>query len=279
MSNDTRPYRAICFDLDGTLLPMDIEEFMSKYFARISAYVQASGFDGKRFMEGLGAGTKAMATHDDDRTNAEAFWETFYGVYDVPAEDRPRLQEVAERFYAEDFAHIGDGFVAPPDAADAVRVLREKGYPLILTTMPMFPEQAVWHRLGWAGIEPDAFERITHYENSKSVKPHLAYFAENLAAMGLVGEDVLMVGNNTLEDFAFQELGADAYLITDWLLDPIDRGLAGIRHGSMADFREWVAALPDCADPVTMVETGPIAHDAMLTALEESMAQESGMTP
>ena len=52
------------------------------------------------------------------------------------------------------------------------------------------------------------------------MKPKLAYYAENVAACGLAGEDVLMVGNNTVEDLAIRGLGADAFLVTDHLLDP-----------------------------------------------------------
>ena len=34
--------------------------------------------------------------------------------------------------------------------------------------------------------------------------------------------DVLMVGNNTVEDLGIRSLGADAFLVTDHLLDPTD---------------------------------------------------------
>ena len=36
MPETPRAYRAICFDLDGTLLPMDIDEFMNAYFSRLT---------------------------------------------------------------------------------------------------------------------------------------------------------------------------------------------------------------------------------------------------
>ena len=105
-----------------------------------------------------------------------------------------------------------------PAAAAAIETLAAKGYPLLLTTMPMFPPTAVRHRLAWAGIRPEAFARLTHYENSRTVKPRPLYYAENLAAAGVDGADVLMVGNNTVEDLSFMHLGADGYLVTG----PID---------------------------------------------------------
>ncbi len=266
--NDPKPYRAICFDLDGTLLPMDLDEFMTSYFSRIATFMQENGIESAWFMDGLKEGTKAMATHADDRTNEQAYWEAFWERCPSSPADREALLKAAHRFYFEDFAHIGDGFETPSAPARIVRALREKGYPLVLTTMPMFPKEAVEHRLRWAGIDPGMFERITHYENSKSVKPHLTYFAENLAAMGLDGEDVLMVGNNTMEDLSFLGLGTDAYLITDYLLNPIDMDLDSVRHGSMEEFEAWVATLPPCANPATNIEAGPIPHGATCKALE-----------
>ena len=250
MHNDNRVYRAICFDLDGTLLPMDIDEFMSAYFKRIAAFMAAHGLDAERFMAGLGQGTKRMADHPLDQTNKQAFWEGFCAVYgEMDPAEQQRLEALSDEFYDTDFQHIGDGVTGNPAAARVVEKLAQKGYPLVLTTMPMFPRRAVEQRLAWAGVAPEAFERITSYENSHSVKPKLDYYAENLEALGLSGEEVLMVGNNTVEDLSFMELGADAFLVTDHLLDPIGFDLDTVKHGSMDDFEAWVDALPACANP------------------------------
>lgn len=265
MPDTPRAYRAICFDLDGTLLPMDIDEFMDAYFGRLLRFVVARGLDGDAFAAGLKAGTRAMAVHDGGRLNAEAFWDEFHAHVDPDAADWEAL--LAE-FYEDDFARIGDGFAGNPAAGRAVAVLREKGYPLALTTMPMFPLRAVEHRLGWAGVDASSFARITSYENSRAVKPRPAYYAENLAALGVAGSDVLMVGNNTVEDLAFLDLGADAYLVTDCLIDPVDYDLGAVRHGTLADFERWVEALPPCADPAGPIERGPIARAAAQEALD-----------
>ena len=90
------------------------------------------------------------------------------------------------------------------------------------------------------------------------MKPRPLYYAENLASAGMDGADVLMVGNNTVEDLSFMHLGADGYLVTDWLLDPVDFDLGSVKHGTMADFAAFAAALPPCAHPASSVQTGPI---------------------
>lgn len=254
-----RSYKAICFDLDGTLLPMDIDEFMDAYFGSIYQYVAEHGLNAPQFMEGLKAGTKAMASHQDERTNAQAFWDEFFQHVDETAAP---WQELLETYYETVFDGIGAEVKANPAVARSLQCLKEKGYPLVVATMPMFPLVAVQKRLGWAGVDPELFDRITHYENSRAIKPKPQYYAELLAALGLSGDDVLMVGNNTLEDLSFMKLGADGYLITDWLLDPVSLDLATVKHSSMEDFERWVQELPACTDPANTIQAGVVDADA-----------------
>lgn len=274
-----RSYRAICFDLDGTLLPMDIDVFMGRYFQRIAEFVGKRGLDAGLFMKALKSGTEAMAMNEADEVEKDVFWAEFAKVYD---EDHLRqanltladVEGIANDFYRDDFGSIGDGFEPDPLVAKTVDLLIGKGYPLVLTTMPMFPLAAVHHRLDWAGVDPASFQRITTYENSKSVKPRQSYYAENLAAMGLRGSDVLMVGNNTVEDLAFADLGVDAYLITDWLLNPNGFDVSKVMHGSFADFAVWCEGLPECKDPVSDVEAGAIAREAMQASFDANIVRD-----
>ena len=267
MPDTPRAYRAVCFDLDGTLLPMDIDEFMNAYFSSLARFVASRGLDAASFTEGLRAGTRAMAVHEDGATNAQAFWDEFFRHVDRDATDWDAL---LSEFYEGEFGRIGEGFQGDPAVPRILATLREKGYPLVLTTMPMFPLRAVEWRLAWAGADPASFERITHYENSTAVKPRPGYYAENLAALGCAGADVLMVGNNTVEDLAFCDLGADAFLVTDWLLDPVGYDLSTVRHGRMADLERFVEALPPCADPAGPAERGVVARAAAERALADN---------
>ncbi len=264
MTDTPRAYRAICFDLDGTLLPMDLDEFMGTYFAVLRDFVTRNGLDGDAFVAALNVSIRAMATHRDDRTNAEAFWDEFFRHVDRNATD---WEALLEAFYRDDFGRIGANVTPGPAVARVLEKLAAKGYPLMLTTMPMFPLEAVKGRLRWAGADPDAFARITTFDNSRAVKPRPIYYAENLAAADVAGRDVLMVGNNTVEDLAFMELGADAFLVTDWMIDPVGYDLSRVKHGSMADFEAWADALPACVDPVTRVKRGAIAPAAARAAL------------
>lgn len=259
-----RSYRAVFFDLDGTLLPMELDDFLGSYFKAITQFVDAHQLDAEAFSAGLKAGIGAMASHDDERTNYEVYWEEFFRRADPHAAD---WNELLTGFYEHDFGKVGADVVPDPNAARAIRTLRAKGYPLVLATMPMFPLRAVQWRLSWAGVDPDDFSRLTSYENSTSVKPKRAYCAENVAACGLKGDEVLMVGNNTVEDLSFRKLGADAFLVTDHLLDPVGYDLSTVRHGSMADFADWVESLPVCENPARDIDPGVVDADARLFAL------------
>ena len=263
---ENRRYRAVCFDLDGTLLPMDLDEFLNSYFKALAPCVVRHGVSPDDYQAGLMGGIRAMMKHDDDRSNFEVFWEVFFEHVEREAAD---WAAVFTDFYEHDFGLLGAGMPANPAAARAVSALAAKGYPLALTTMPLFPLRAVQWRVEWAGIDPAVFARITTYENSASVKPKPAYYAENLAALGVRGADVLMVGNNTVEDLSFMQLGADAFLVTDCLIDPVDYDLETVRHGSLEDFANWVEALPVCEDPAKGIATGlvaPTARDAALAS-------------
>ena len=255
-----RAYRAVFFDLDGTLLPMELEEFLGKYFETLGAFVSARGHDAHAFSTALKAGIASMSHHDGTRSNADAFWNSFLSRVDADACDWVSL---VEEFYANDFGTIGADVVPNPAAARVIETLSDKGYPLVLATMPLFPRCAVEWRLNWAGVDASSFERVTTYENSTSVKPRLAYYEENLAAAGLTGGDVLMVGNNTVEDLAATQVGCDAFLVTDHLIDPVSLDVETVRHGSLAQLAAWAEGLPVCENPANEFQGGLLVPAAV----------------
>ncbi len=71
-------YRAIFLDLDGTLLPMEISDFLPSYFHALGAYLSRFGVDLDDFTAGMNDGIKNMALHDDGLPNSNAFWDGFF---------------------------------------------------------------------------------------------------------------------------------------------------------------------------------------------------------
>lgn len=282
--NSNRNFRAIFFDLDGTLLPIDVDVFMKSYFKLLGGTIARLGVNPDTFMAGMQAGTMGMVTNDAGIPNADAFWPAFWECVNVPTATgvtKEQLLAAFDSFYENAFGTLGAEVKPNPAAARAINTLAAKGYPLVLTTMPMFPRRAVEWRLSWAGIDPAVFSRITTYENSTAVKPKPNYYAENLAACGLSGADVLMVGNNTKEDLAACKLGCDGYLITDFLIDPVEFDLSTVNKGSLEDFANWVEQLPDCGNPATDVTNNlvPAAdREAALAAAGVADGSEGGST-
>ncbi len=240
-----RAYKAVFFDLDGTLLPVDMDGFLKAYFESLGKYAAQHGYNPKEFTDALNKGVFAMIKEEGGR-NDERFWRTFCAVLGIDESERLEYEQLMEGFYTTAFDELGALITPTPESALVVNLLQEKGYRLYLTTMPLFPRVAVEKRVEWAGCDPQAFERITTYDNSTSTKPHLAYYRENIEAIGLKPEEILMVGNNTREDLAAMQLGLDGYLVTDWLLNPDDFDIESVKHGSMADFLKFVEALPKC---------------------------------
>ena len=243
-------YQAVFFDLDGTLLPIDTDAFMHDYFGALARYFGAIGCDPRTGLAGIEAGTKAMFTYDNGATtNSERFWEVFGPFMAQQGEDRS-WDEILTTFYNTTFRTLGEGIEPDPMACEVVACLRAKGYRLVLATNPLFPPEATNERLRWAGIDPAAFERITAYHNSRYAKPSQDYYQENLDALGLEGADVLMVGNDPVDDGPAQTCGCDLYLVTDHLIERQGAGadLDTTPHGTMADLLSLVRTLPSLVD-------------------------------
>lgn len=248
-----RAYKAVFFDLDGTLLPVDMDAFLQAYFKALGKYAAEHGQEPKRFTDALNKGVFAMIKEEGGR-NDERFWQTFCSVLGISESEMPAYEQLMEGFYNTAFDELGVLITPTPESAKVINLLKEKGYRLYLTTMPLFPRIAVEKRVQWAGCDPQAFERITTYDNSTSTKPHLAYYRENVEAIGLKPEEILMVGNNTREDLSAMQLGLDGYLVTDWLLNPDGFDIDSVKHGSMADFLKFVEGLPKCENAAESAE-------------------------
>ena len=111
--------QAVLFDLDGTLLPMDNDEFTRGYFKLLAAKLAPYGFEPGALVDGIWAGVAAMVNNDGSRTNSEAFWDCFARTFGQSALDH---RHVVEEFYAVDFraARRFCGFA--PAAAETVRM-------------------------------------------------------------------------------------------------------------------------------------------------------------
>lgn len=230
----------VLFDLDGTLLPMDQDEFVRSYFKLLAKKVAPLGYDPASLIDNIWAGTAAMVKNDGSRKNEEAFWAQFAKFYgDKVYDDIP----VFDKFYSEDFNLAKDVCGFAPNAKKIVDGLRERGFEVVLATNPIFPPVATLSRISWAGLSAESFSLITNYSNSSYCKPNPKYYEEILSKIGKTPEECLMVGNDVEEDMVAQSLGMKVFLLTDCIINKKDRDISVYPHGdfeALADYLQTI---------------------------------------
>ena len=234
--------KAVLFDLDGTLLPMDQDEFVNYYFGLLCKKMAPYGYEPKELVKAIWGGTAAMVKNDGSCSNKEAFWRFFLGVYGETAREHV---ELFEEFYAYEFQRARAVCGYAPKAAEVIRLVKAMGLRVILATNPLFPAVATQSRIRWAGLSPEDFEFITTYENSSTCKPNPAYYREILQNRGLLPENCLMVGNDVGEDMIAGTLGMRAFLLTDCLINKTGEDLSRWRHGGFEDLIAYLKEMKD----------------------------------
>ncbi len=230
----------ILFDLDGTLLPIDTEEFTEKYFMEISIKLR-DYFTPEEVVKNIWDSTKYMISNiDPDKTNEEAFFEDFYERINHRAEI---INPILNDFYEKDFNNIREISTKSKYMVDAVAMLKEKGYDLVVATNPLFPEKAILHRIEWAGLNKDDFIFISSLEKMHYCKPRLEFYEEVLEIIQRCPQHCMMVGNDIGEDMIAKNLGMKTYLIEDHIIGTITEGLIIDYRGNYEDFYEFVKAL------------------------------------
>ena len=230
------PINTVLFDLDGTLLPMDQEQFTRAYFRLLAAKLAPLGYEPQKLIDSIWAGTAAMVNNDGTCTNEEAFWKTFEGIYGQAAR---RDRETIESFYREEFQQARTACGFTPAAAEIVRRLKREGKTLVLATNPIFPAEATRSRMHWAGLSPEDFVWYTTYENAHFCKPNPRYYEEILQQIDRRPEDCLMVGNDVTEDMVAETLGMSVFLLTDCLINREALELSRFARGGFAELNAF----------------------------------------
>lgn len=226
----------ILFDLDGTLLPMDQDKFANGYFSRLVKKLAPLGYDPKKTVDGIWAGTAAMVKNNGDCTNEQAFWNKFGEIFGEKAiKDKP----VFDEYYRVEFQDVKTDCGFNTQAAGTVKKLKKDGFKLILATNPIFPAVATESRIKWAGLDKDDFLLYTTYENSHYCKPNPDYYKEITEKLSLNPTECLMVGNDAEEDAAAEKLGMKVFLLTDCLINKKGKDISGYPHGGFKELTEY----------------------------------------
>lgn len=232
----------ILFDLDGTLLPMDQDEFTKGYFKLLAAKVAPLGYEPKKLIDSVWAGTAAMVRNDGTCSNEKAFWKKFSEIYGEKAlNDIP----VFDEFYRTDFQDAKSFCGFNPKSAETVRRFKVAGLQVALATNPLFPSVATESRIRWAGLEPSDFECYTTYENSSYCKPNPNYYKTLVKELHLDPSECLMVGNDVDEDMIAETIGMNVFLLTDCLINKDGKDIEKYPHGDFDALCEYVRDISD----------------------------------
>lgn len=229
----------ILFDLDGTLLPIDMDRFLEKYFVALQSHFSGQ-VEGDKFIDSLLKATGSMIKNNGQLTNKEVFTNNFFKM--LPELNKEEALKSFDEFYNQKFPALGDNINEDSQTVRVIEELKSNNKNLILATNPVFPVEAVEARLRWIGLSTDHFDFITCYSNMHFCKPNPEYYAEILDNMEIEPENTLMVGNDEMEDMIAGKLGMDTILITD-NLKKSDQGYEPDWQGSRAEFyrqvRDW----------------------------------------
>ncbi|MFW9930678.1 MAG: HAD family hydrolase [Candidatus Thorarchaeota archaeon] len=206
---------AILFDFDNTLLFLDEEQFINRYFSLI-----AKRFIDKMspsiFIDYMKRATLAMTMGDDkNQNNIEKFLLKFEILSGL---DQEYILNKFKEFYTTEFPQLRSLCKTHPYAKKCLQKAIDKDYKVIIATNPLFPEPASDARLNWAGLL-DLKEKITLITTGEIMhytKPDIKYYHEILEIINEKPENCVMIGNDYLNDGIASSIGIDVYLTTDF---------------------------------------------------------------
>ena len=228
----------IMFDLDGTLLSIDMNDFESIYYKSLSESFKDI-ISPNEFMKLLYGSMKIMMENTEERTNEEVFMEAMKSMV---KDDFYVYADKFNHYYDHDFALLREAVTVRPEIIKATDLLKMKGYELVIATNPLFPKKAIEKRIEWSGVHRDHFSYVSTFEKNHYTKPNIAYYEEVLKSIGKHPQECMMVGNDVLEDLVAGKIGITTYLITDHLLN---RNGIDVVTDYMGDYKEFLKFAKD----------------------------------
>ncbi len=233
--------KAILFDMDRTLLPMDEDLFIQSYFGGLAKKLCPLGIEKEPLVAAIWKATGAMIKNDGSKSNDKVFWDTFALL---TGKDSAPFIEASTEFYKKEFFAVKEVMRENPLAKEAVSVARKVAEKVVLASQPVFPMAAQVARAGFVGLTPEDFDYITAYETESYAKPNPKYYETLCKKLGVEPKDCLMIGNDEREDMhAASAAGLNCYLVTD-CMNPNEEYPWDGPKGSFAEMIEMLRNLP-----------------------------------
>ena len=210
---DLSNIRAVLFDLDGTLIDVDMNRFVPMYLRRLTDYM-SDQVNPALATEALHHAVAAMFANVDASRTLESI---LLEVLETELAISPELYaECLEQFCQNDLESLRHLVTVHPLAAQLIGSSRNRGWEVVLATNPIFPRSVIDARLNWAELDSEVFHHVTAYETAHFCKPSAGFFEEVLERLQLSAEACLMVGNDTLHDLSASRVGMQTCLLTPW---------------------------------------------------------------
>lgn len=205
--------KAILFDMDRTLLPMDEELFIKTYFGGLANKLCPVGIEKEPLVSAIWKATGAMIQNDGSQTNETVFWSVFAKE---TGRDATPFMEASDAFYQKEFFEVKAVTGENSLAIEAIKAARMAADYVVLASQPIFPMAAQLARASFVGLKEEDFDHITAYETESYAKPNPKYYEAICKRLGVEPKDCLMIGNDEREDmYAASAAGLNCYLVTD----------------------------------------------------------------
>jgi len=202
--------KAILFDLDGTLIDVNLKLFVPEYLKLLASNVSHLVRQSK-FISKLMVASQEVDKNNGNKTNEQVFEEAFFPLIGYAREE---MNPLFDKFYEQDFPKLRQYTTQKPDAREVMQMVFKKGYDVVIATTPLLPETAVRQRLEWAGVPVDEFpyKLITSLENTSANKPNLLYYKLIAETIGRSTKECLMVGDED-KDMIAAQIGMKTFLV------------------------------------------------------------------
>ncbi len=233
--------KAVLFDLDGTLLPMNEEVFTNTYFGLLVKKLMPFGYKKEELISAVWAGTKAMIKNQGNGTNCDVFWKVFGEIF---GKEKIEDKKIFDDFYLNEFKLTRSVCGENPKAKLAVQFAKSCGLKTILASNPLFPKSGMVTRMGFVNLKESDFDYISSYENSHYSKPNPIYFKEILDNNGLAPDEVILFGNSEVEDIEpAMSLGIRAVLVVNDDIDAVKPEYETVKHRDILNFLQNIKTI------------------------------------